>query len=160
MNRQAYMGAVLAMALGAGTTAFAREMSVQLRNGALKSRPEIFAPVVGQVAYGDRVNVVEGRNGWSRVEFGELSGWLHDSVLTRKVIVAKTGSADVGRTVSSDELSLAGKGFNAQVEAEFKARNPEADFALVDRVEKMAVDPLEIQKFFDKGAVRPQGGAQ
>ena len=83
---------------------------------------------------------------------------MHSSALTSKKIELKAGAQDVQASVSSNELALAGKGFNQQVEGQFKAKNPDIDFTWIDRMETFAVTEEQMQQFLQTGGLSPQGG--
>jgi len=136
------------------------KMSVQIKEGALRSRPSFLGTIVTRVSYGDRL-VVRGRQGsWSKVglEGRGVEGWIHTSALTSKTIVLRAGDQDVRQAASSDELALAGKGFNAQVEDAFRTQNPKIDFSWIDKMEKIVVSQNEMQAFLQEGNVTPEGG--
>lgn len=135
-------------------------MSVQVRQGELRAAPSFLAAVVRTVAYGDRLAVLEEQGPWARVSTQDRSaaGWIHASALTRKRVVLQAGQKDADLAATSDEIALAGKGFNSDVEAEFKARNRSIDYTWVDRMEKMTVSPKEMQTFLAQGEIRPQQG--
>ncbi len=153
----------LALALLAGA-ALAKPvtMSLQVRTGDLRSSPSFLGQIVGSAAYGDRFTVEETQGAWSRVtaEEGALTGGLHRSALTKKKVTLKAGEQDADVAASSGELALAGKGFNSEVEAQFKEQNASADFAAVDLIEAIRITTREIEKFLKAGAVTPKGGAQ
>ena len=145
--------AVSAFAAGAAT------MSVQVKNGQIRATPSFLGKVVAPLSYGDRVQVVETRNDWMNVTGpGGQSGWVHSSALTKKKIVMSSGSQDVQTGASGDELALASKGFNSDVEADFKSKNQNVDFTWVDRMEKYKVSPQEMKEFLKDGDVKPEGG--
>lgn len=81
---------------------------------------------------------------------------MHGSALTKKKVVMQAGGQDAQVAASGEELALAGKGFNQQVEAEFKERNPSVDFKWVDWMEKSVFSPEDILAFLRAGGV---GGA-
>ncbi|NTW06746.1 MAG: hypothetical protein HGA29_02760, partial [Syntrophaceae bacterium] len=60
------------------------------------------------------------------------------------------------------ELQLAGKGFNPEVEKEFKNRNKEISFHWVDKMEQIRIPETEKQKFAREGglAINGNGGRQ
>jgi uncharacterized protein YgiM (DUF1202 family) len=147
--------AVSAFAAGAGT------MSVQVKNGQIRATPSFLGKVVAPLSYGDKVQVLETKNEWMNVTGpGGQSGWVHSSALTKKKIVMASGSQDVQTGASGDELALASKGFNSDVEADFKSKNQNVDFTWVDRMEKYKVTPEEMQAFLKEGHVKPsEGGA-
>jgi hypothetical protein len=75
--------------------------------------------------------VLEERAGWMRVAVPgkNIKGWMHGSALSSKRIVLQAGAEDVQRAATTGEIALAGKGFNEQVEREFRAQNKDVDFA-------------------------------
>ena len=97
---------------------------------------------------------------WLKVGLPGLKteGWMHASALTSKKIVLQAGEQAVGQGASSDELALAGKGFNQQVENTFRAQNPNLDFSWIDRMEKIVVSQSEMETFLREGGVTPEGG--
>jgi uncharacterized protein YgiM (DUF1202 family) len=118
--------------------------------------------IVTKVAYGDRVEVMDNKNGWSKARpaGAKQSGWIHDSALTHKKIVLTAGQSDVAQGATGDEIALAGKGFNEQVEQEFKEKNPQLDFKMIDQMEKIVVSDSQMRQFLEAGRVNPQGGVQ
>ena len=161
LNYRRICGGAAAVMLAA-VAVHAAEMSVQVRQGDLRAKPSFLSSIEGQVAYGDRVSVLQERSGWMEISFKGKTGWIHGSALTQKKVVLQSGDQDTVRNASGEELALAGKGFNAEVEAEYKTRNPEADFAAVDRMEKIRVTPEEACDFLQEGGViqDENGGAQ
>lgn len=132
------------------------EMSVQVQSGQVRATPSFLGQVVATVKYGDRLDVVEQQNGWTKVRTpAGKEGWMHDSALTRKRVVMKAGAEDVQASASGEELALAGKGFNSDVEAEFKNQNKDIDFTWVDRMLKYKVTPEEMRAFLKEGEVTP-----
>ena len=133
------------------------QMSVQVQNAQLRADASFLAKMTGQVAYGARVTVLQARGDWRQVQAaGGPTGWLHQSALTKKVISMKAGAQDVATAASGDELALAGKGFNSDVEAVFKNKNKDIDFTWIDRMEKIKVSMEEITRFLNDGQVKPQ----
>jgi uncharacterized protein YgiM (DUF1202 family) len=137
-------------------------MSVQIKNGQLRATPSFLGQLVAPVNYGDRLQVLEVQGDWSKVTAPDgKSGWIHTSALTTKKVVLKAGSDTVQSGASGDELALAGKGFNSDVEANFKAKNRNIDFTWVDKMEKIKVAPQAMQKFLTEGGIQPvEGGKQ
>jgi Bacterial SH3 domain len=135
-------------------------MSVQIRDGQIRAMPSFLGRIVGTVSYGDRVAVREEKGAWSRVKLqeGDLEGWMHTSALSEKKIVLKAGASDVEQAASTEEIALAGKGFNEEVEKEYKAKNPALDFAWIDRMEKIVVSQDQTKQFLEQGGLFPGGG--
>ncbi len=139
-----------------------KTLSVQVREGHLRATPSFLGKVVAKVTYGDRVDMLEDRNAWKRVSIqgGKLKGWMHASALTSKQVVLKAGQADVRTSATRDELALAGKGFNEQVEVAFKKENKNLDYTWLNRMEGFRISPEQMQSFLDKGSLAPpaEGG--
>ena len=150
--------ALAAAALAAGPI----EMSMQVKNGQIRATPSFLGKLLGPLNYGDRLQVQEQQGDWAKVAApGGQTGWVHLSALTKKNIAKRAGGADAQSAASGDELALAGKGFNSQVEADYKAKNPNIDFTWVDRMEKMKVAPESMQEFLKNGGIQPaEGGKQ
>lgn len=149
----------VAVALGWAASAAQADdaMSVQVRQAPLRSDPSFLGRLVGQAAYGERVAVQRAQADWRLVSTpGGVEGWVHQSALTPKKLVMKSGATDVQQTASGEELALAGKGFNSDVEADFKKKNANIDFTWIDRMEKIKVSANEMTAFLKDGQVHPQ----
>lgn len=139
----------------------AKTMSVQVKNGQLRATPSFMGKILSNVSYGDQLAVRGEQSGWIKAAIPgrPIEGWIHASALTTQRIVLRAGAADVEKAATSDELALAGKGFNEQVEGEFRAKNKDVDFAWIDKMEKQRVSPEQIQTFLSQGDLRLEGGA-
>jgi uncharacterized protein YgiM (DUF1202 family) len=153
--------ALSALWLDTATAAAPSTMSVQVKAGQMRAQPNFLGKVNGTLAYGDQVTILGTQGDWMQVQAKSgQTGWMHTSSLSKKKIVVKAGANDVGTTASGEELALAGKGFNSDVEADFKAKNKEIDFTWIDRMEKIRIPPAEIAAFLNEGGVKPAGGAR
>jgi len=147
--------AVLLMA-SAGA-AFAASMSVQVRNCKVRATPSQLGRVIGTVEYGAVVQVGAPQQGWYPVTTANgTTGWLHESALSKKRVAMRAGATDAAIGVTSDEVALAGKGFNEQVEAKLRADGT-LDFTWVDRMMAFNVGPDQILTFRQQGNL-PGGG--
>lgn len=148
---------MIAVALAAG----AATMSVQVKDAPVRDTPSFVGKVVGALAYGDQVEVQQTQGAWSKVAGAGKSGWMHTSALSSKKIVLAAGREQAKVAASGDELALAGKGFNSDVEGQFKAAHKDVDFAWIDRMEKIKISSAEMQGFLKSGGVAPgEGGAK
>jgi SH3-like domain-containing protein len=146
-----------------GLTAFAAEQklrSVQVKEGHVRSGPSFLSPIIARLAYGDQVRMLSEKGGWAKVSVAgrAAEGWMHSSALSEKRIIIKSGAQDVGQTASRDEVALAGKGFNADVEKEFKAKHREVNYRFIDQMEKIVVSQTQMQEFVRVGGLSPDGG--
>jgi hypothetical protein len=137
-------------------------LSVQVKEGELRATPSFLGKIVARVAYGDRVVVAGTRGAWKKVSLrgGKLQGWMHTSALTTKRIALKAGQTAVRTGATQDELALAGKGFNEQVEAAFRKENRNLDYTWINRMETFKVSPDLMNNFLAQGNVVPpaEGG--
>ncbi len=145
-----------------GLTVYAIEqkmMSIQVRDGVVRSSPSFLGKIVTQLPYGERVTVQASKGAWYLINKPEKStdGWMHSSALSTNKIILKPGASDVQQAASSDEITLAGKGFNQQVENDFKSRNPQIDFTWVNKMEKITISQNQIMAFIKEGQLTPKG---
>lgn len=140
-----------------GSAGYQKVLSVQIREAQMRSSPFFLGKIIARLAYGNMVEVLEDRGAWKKVVVpdGKIQGWIHASALTTKKIALQAGKADVKTSVTGGELALAGKGFNATVEAEFKKKNRNLDFTWVDRMETFKFTTEKIQAFLKEGQVIP-----
>lgn len=159
MRRLALIAVVAIVAVTAWA-ARQKVMSVEVRDAKLRSAPTPISRVLATVGYTEKVTILEEKGDWSRVQFGTTEGWMSKGSLTTKTLKLAAGGPDAQLSVTSDEQGLAGKGFNSDVEKQFKERNKEADFSVVDRMEKIAVSDSQIQQFIKQGSLTDVGGAK
>lgn len=149
------LAALLSISAG---TALAATMSVQVRNCRVRATPSQLGATVTAVDYGAVVQAGTPQNGWYPVTTADgKTGWLHESALSRKQLAMRAGTTDANTGVSSDEVALAGKGFNKEVEAKVR-REGKLDYTWVDRMSAFNVGSDQIAKFRTQGHL--PGGAQ
>jgi len=149
------LAVLLAVSAGA---ALAASMSVQVRNCKVRATPSQLGRTVATVEYSTQVQAGQLQKGWYPVTMPDgKTGWLHESALSEKQIVMHAGTSDAATGVSSDEVALAGKGFNEQVEAKMKA-DGKLDYTWVDRMAAFQISADQIKEFLAQGSLA--GGAQ
>ena len=145
-------------------TAFAaaKLMSVQVKEGQVRSAPSFLGKIVATVAYTKQVEMLKEKGDWMQVALpgSGTEGWMHSSALTKKKILLNPNAKDIEQAASSDEVALAGKGFNEEVEKNFKEGNSEVNYAAVDEMEKIIISQQQMEQFLTKGAVSPEGGTK
>nr|WP_321513827.1 SH3 domain-containing protein [uncultured Pseudodesulfovibrio sp.] len=154
------LSACVCIVLIAGIALAAQLMSVQVRSGQLRDKPEFLSKVVANLPYGDRVNLTSEKGDWRHISSVKLgkSGWIHVSALSEQEIILNPTNKDVDAAAKSDELALAGKGFNKQVEQQYRKQS-KLNYAKVDEMEKLTISQTTIAKFISTGALG-QGEAQ
>ena len=158
------LGASLMMALFlvAGLAWAAGEvMSVQVRTTKLRSKPSFLGATVVEVGYGAQITVKSTRGPWVEVTApGGETGWLHESALSEDELAMVSGTINANTGASSEEIALAGKGFNDQVESEYQKKHGDLDYTWVDLMEKMVITPEQAEEFLAAGQVEPNEGGQ
>ena len=159
-NRKTYWAAGLALMIVGAAWAAEKSRQVQVRETTLRDKPSALGKVLGTLQYGERVQVGEGDEAWSRVSVQERDGWVRSSALTSKKIKLAAGDGSANVTASGEEIALAGKGM---AEAEKQYRQDNADlgeaFAFVDRMEKeplFRVTAEELAIFLEAGGLTPR----
>jgi len=137
----------------------AEELNVQVKSGKVRARPSFLGKIVATLSYGDSVKVIREQGEWVLAKnAGSPQGWIHISALTDDFIELSSGGSNAETAASSDELALAGKGFNSDVESEFKTRNEDIDFTWIDRMEKIIISPEQMEGFLKMGGIIVPGG--
>lgn len=134
----------------------AGKMNIQVREAVVKTSPNYMATSVGTLTYGMQVNVVGEQGNWYQVD--QPAGWLPKSALTKHKVAVNPDAKFSKGTAKHDEVALAGKGFNPDVEAEFKRDNAglAASFTQVDRVEGFGASDEELRTFQTAGKLKPR----
>ena len=132
-----YSGAFIFSQAGANT----RYISVQTI--ALKDSAEYFSQEIGRLSLGDEVILLEETGRWAQIKAGDLTGWVAVSGLSNRRIVP---SGTIGSTT---ELALAGKGFTAELEIEYRKLG--LDYSLIDMMERTTIPTAELLGFIVQG---------
>ena len=159
--RNLWVAGVLGLCCWALPGAQAQEvMSVQVRNAELRATPSFMGKPVSMVPYGTKVTVASQKGAWVLVNAIGKQGWVNQTALTKRQLSQRAGSENARTGATSDEMALAGKGFSADVESEFKKEHPQLDFTWVNRMEKITYTPAQLSEFLAAGDVTSKGGAQ
>lgn len=140
------LSGALAMIFIAGA-AWAASMTVQVREVDVKSQPNYMSSSVGKLGFGSKVETSSEEGSWVRIS--EPSGWIPKTSITKRSVDVNTDQKFSGRSASHDETALAGKGFNPQVEAQYKKDNPSmvSAYSKVDWLETQTI-PLPVLQLF------------
>lgn len=138
---------------GAGKTG---EMNVQVREAVVKSSPNYLGASSGTISYGAQVSVIGEQGNWYQI--AAPSGWIPKSAVTKHKVAVDPDKKFAGKGSSRDEVALAGKGFNPQVEAQYKRDNAElaAAYVQVDKVENFGASEAELKSFQAAGKLTPR----
>lgn len=138
-----------------------QNMSVQVKQSSVRSSPSFLGNIIQHVTYADTLHVLANRGDWANVALPNgKSGWIHASALSEKKIVLRSGSHEASSTASSDEIMLAGKGFSAEVEADYRSKNTSLNYDRLDKMEKYAISQKQLGEFMREGKLSLEGAAQ
>jgi hypothetical protein len=136
----------LGMALAAQSNQ-GETMYVAVKQAHLKSATGFFASSKGYLEYGEPVMVLRETGKWVEIRSQtnpSRTGWTALLSLTSKRITGSSGGAQ------AREIALAGKGFNAEVEALYKEETG-AGYAAIDRLESQSLPDEELRRFLREG---------
>ncbi len=128
-----------------GTFCFAKSVWVSKETKLLDS-PSKKAKKTITVYYGTELIVLGSDGDFLQVKVAgkeRQTGWIKQSQTSSRKLQT-TSSAN------ADEIALAGKGFNAEVEGLY-AQNTNADFSPVDKIESFESDSDELDEFMSEG---------
>ena len=131
-------------------------MNVQVRSSTVRATPNYMGSSAGSVVYGQQVKIVGEQGNWYRIE--KPSGWLPKADVTKSKVAVDPERKFASTGGRNDEVALAGKGFNPQVEQKYKNENPDLKkaFADVDRVEATSVPDSQLKSFMRSGKLTPR----
>jgi uncharacterized protein YgiM (DUF1202 family) len=138
--------------LTAGHGAQGTTLTVTKKETKLRTQKRLFAPAVCDLKEGDRVTQNGSEGAWRLVTYKTKNGWIHESDVTEKKDVRLSGQG-VRENYSASEQAAARKGFNPEVEREYRNSNPNlaAAFTKVDAIQARSVVEAEIEKFLREG---------
>jgi hypothetical protein len=151
----------LLLCVGAGTVPQGQgdTLTVTRKETKLRSQKRLFAPPVADLHEGDKVACERKDGAWLQVKLKDTLGWVHESDVTANKEVRLSGEG-VRESYSASEAAAARKGFNPQVEREYRTSNPglAAAFALVDRIVARHVSEQELRAFLQDGGLWREDG--
>lgn len=139
---------------GKSSDAGPKKVSIQVRETAVKSAPNYLSGSVGTLKYGAQVDVVEEQDNWYKIS--SPAGWIPANAARKGKVDMNAEQKFSGTGVKHDEAALAGKGFNPQVEAQYKKDNANlaAAYVQVDKVEAIDVPDATVKQFIVSGKLK------
>ncbi|GHV72962.1 hypothetical protein AGMMS49940_02640 [Spirochaetia bacterium] len=125
-----------------------RTMYVTTKTIEIKKSTAFFADTLGSLSYGAPVSVLQENGKWVRIkslEAPEISGWVAAAGLTTKRIIAGSSTS-----ASANEIALAGKGFNQEVENAYK-QSGALDYSAIDAMEAIQIPNGQLLSFLREG---------
>jgi len=116
---------------------------VAVKTTPLKSSTGFFGQELRVLSQGDELVFLRADGKWTEVRAGNQTGWVStDSLSSRRVVAS-------GSAVTASEVALAGKGFSAEIEVEY--RKSGIDYSMVDFMEKINIPANELLGFVTDG---------
>ena len=138
-----------------GQAGLAKVISQQ---NAVRSACQFFSAIVAPVKYGDLLTIEEYTGDWLRVSFNGARGCIHQTAVEEQTFsISRLAQQNVSsREATTDEVSLAGKGFNPQVESAYResGRTDEDDYGALDTLVGLETDPDDHAEFIRSGGLR------
>jgi hypothetical protein len=131
-------------------TATAETIQVTTRENAVRADCRFFAPVKVKVVLGDSLTVKGRKGDWYLVSAKGVNGCIHKSAVEARSFASSGRGAATGGA-SADEVSLAGKGFNPQVEAGYRKSGKNLNYAAVDEIARITVSEKNLETFVQQG---------
>ncbi len=126
--------------------------NVKNQRAMVRETPTPLGKIITTLSFGDAVEVLEKQGTWCKVSLKTgQTGWMHEADLTSKKIALRSGETTAEAKASEHEVALAGKGFNSDVEKEFKSKNKQLDFTWIDKMVQITIPISEMQAFVKEG---------
>ena len=129
----------------------AETVSVITKENAIRTSCRFFAPVLVVVRYNDKLEVISQEGDWFMVKFKNIEGCIHKSAVQKQTFKFTDLGLGESKSATEDEVALAGKGFNPEVEDAYKKENPELKFELVDTIEGIDIPEEKYIDFIEEG---------
>jgi hypothetical protein len=129
---------------------------IQVAETRLRERPAFLSPSLQVVRYGDELLSVTEKSeaGWIEVLHSSgMRGWVHRSALTAARLVLKAGERSTSVGAERAETTLAGKGFSAETEEDYRQQNAELPFEVLDRLPQLSPADDEVLVFLQQGGL-------
>lgn len=126
-----------------------KKMYVAVEDVELKSKISFFSKNIQTLYYGQLVIPLEQSGNFIKIQDSKtkIEGWVSLSSLSKR----KIGKSDF--TADANELALAGKGFNEEVEKSYK-KSGKADYTSVDLMESWVIQQEKLISFIIEGNLK------
>jgi SH3-like domain-containing protein len=125
-----------------------KTMYVTAKTIEVKSSTAFFADTLGTLSYGAPVSILQEYGKWLQIKSSEppeISGWVSAASLTSKRIISGSSTS-----ASANEIALAGKGFNQEVENAYR-QSGTLNYDAVDAMEAMSIPNRQLFSFLQEG---------
>ncbi len=158
--KKPYRYSFLIMAIfAAALVLLAETLIVKVKSTYLRKEPMFFAQTVTSLKAGERLEKIISQGGWIKVKTSSgLVGWIHSGSVQPKKFSLLAMDKSLKTEATADEVALAAKGFNKQVEKSYRARNKNISYAWVEKMLQIKVSYSQIRDFIKTGKLGEFGG--
>jgi hypothetical protein len=140
------------LCLGLALVLLAETLVVKIQTTQVRKDPKFYAQVLAVLKAGETAERIGSQDGWFQVKTTKgIVGWVHSSAVETRKFNLFAMDKNLKTQASASEVALAGKGFNKQVEASYRAKHGELGFAWVDKMLQIKSSPAEVEDFLKKG---------
>lgn len=138
---------------------FAESLIVKVKSTNLRKEPKFYSQTVALLKAGESLEKISSQGGWIKVKTSRgLIGWVHRSAVQSKKFSLFAMDKSLKTKASADEVALAAKGFNKQVEKSYRAKNKNISYAWVEKMLQLKMSAAQIKEFLKKGKLGEFGG--
>lgn len=139
----------------------AETLIVKVKTTYLRKEPLFYSQTIAVLKAGQSLEKISSRGSWLKVKTssGQI-GWVHASAIQQKKFTLLAMNKTLKAKTSADEVALAAKGFNKQVEDKYRARHKNLSYAWVERMLRFKLTPAQIKVFLKEGKLAEFGGGQ
>lgn len=152
------LGALLSLLVASTPQDPGSVLTVTRKTTKLRAQKRSFAKPVADLKEGDQLVFQQREGAWLAAKLGAVTGFVHETDVSNKSSVRLSGQG-MRESYSTSETAAARKGFNPQVEKEYRDSNPnlEAAFKLVDQLQARSVTEDAIRAFLVAGRLLQEG---
>lgn len=134
---------------------------VRIKSTFVRKEPKFYADSLAQLKAGDSVETISVQNGWMKIRTADgVIGWIHSGAVEEKKFRLSALDKSLKTQASASEVALAGKGFNKNIEENYRKKNPAISFAYVDKMLEIKIPPRTIEEFLRAGRLGEFRGAK
>lgn len=139
----------------------AETLVVKVKSTNLRKEPKFYAETLATLKAGDTLEKISEQAGWVKAKTAQgLVGWVHSSAVQPKKFSLLALDKSLKTEASAEEVALAAKGFNKQVEESYRARHASLNYAWVEKMLEIKISVAQIRDFLKKGKLGEFGGAE
>ena len=161
MKKNGYYLLITLVVLSAAGYLLAETLIVKVKSTYLRKEPLFYSQTVAPLQAGQRLEKISSQGSWLKVKTSSgLVGWVHSSAVQQKRFTLLAMDKRLKTETSADEVALAAKGFNKQVEEKYRARHKNLNYTWVERMLRFKLTPAQIREFLKEGKLAEFGGDQ